>query len=102
MLSVDNLSGTNTQMTLEERRKYDSLASEPVVINKKNPDSATGQLFVDEDRLLSKSNFNIKPDKLIELTKEILATQFAADSNCLDYLADDFEFCGPSVGPFGK
>ena len=38
----------------------------------------TGQLFIDEERQLSKSTFPIKPDELVHLTKEILANGLGA------------------------
>jgi hypothetical protein len=52
---------------------------------------------VDEEKMLSESTFPIKPDELIELTKENLRKGFAN----ID-LSEDFEFIGPVVGPLSK
>ena len=47
--------------------------------------------------MLSESKFPIKPNELIELTKENLRKGFAS----ID-LSEDFEFIGPVVGPLSK
>ena len=52
---------------------------------------------VDEEKMLSESKFPIKPNELIELTKENLRKGFAS----ID-LSEDFEFIGPVVGPLSK
>ena len=52
---------------------------------------------VDEEKMLSESTFPIKPNELIELTKENLRKGFAN----ID-LSEDFEFIGPVVGPLSK
>lgn len=56
---------------------------------------------VDEEALLAKSTFPIKPPELIELAKRVFGEYKVglADENIL---ADDFEFCAPFVGPLGK
>ena len=52
---------------------------------------------VDEEKMLRESTFPIKPEELIELTKNNLRKGFAN----ID-LAEDFEFIGPVVGPLSK
>ena len=52
---------------------------------------------VDEEKMLRESTFPIKPEELIELTKNNLRKVFAN----ID-LAEDFEFIGPVVGPLSK
>lgn len=56
--------------------------------------------LLDEEKALQKSTFAIKPDDLISLTKAYLASQF--DNEPADWLADDFRFVAPVVGPFEK
>ena len=52
---------------------------------------------IDEEKMLRESTFPIKPEELIELTKNNLRKGFAN----ID-LAEDFEFIGPVVGPLSK
>lgn len=56
--------------------------------------------MLDEEKELQKSTFPIPPDDLIGLTKAWIAS--AADEEPADWLADDFRFVAPVVGPFGK
>merc|ERR1712048_1436690 len=49
------------------------------------------------------STFPIKPDKLIQMTKDIVASEFGtkegSDASCL---TEDFQFVAPIVGPLTK
>lgn len=74
-------------------------ATEPVY-------SATGNGSLGElDVLatLAKSTFPIKPDDLIEKTREVIRSQFGTapggDASCL---AEDFQFVAPIIGPLSK
>ena len=51
-------------------------------------ESAPGGIFVDEDALLSQSTFPIKPEKLIELTKNALRLGVGVDDETI--LADRY------------
>lgn len=62
--------------------------------------STTGGKFVDENELLSKSTFAIKPSDLILLTKKVLVHRVGLDDETL--LANDFEFCAPFVSSSDK
>lgn len=55
---------------------------------------------LDEEKELQKSTFPIAPEDLISLTKAYIASQ--SDDEPADWLADDFRFVAPVVGPFGK
>lgn len=55
---------------------------------------------LDEEEELQKSKFPISPEDLISLTKAWIAS--ASDDEPADWLADDFRFVAPVVGPFGK
>lgn len=59
-----------------------------------------GGEFVDEEALVAKSTFAIKPDDLVELTKDILRKGVGTEDPSV--LADNFEFCAPVVGPLSK
>ena len=58
-------------------------------------------IFIDEDKMLTESDFALKPDELIFLAKRFLHSRggFGADP---DLLAEDFAFVGPVVGPLSK
>lgn len=56
--------------------------------------------LLDEEKELQKSNFPIPADDLISLTKAWIAS--ASDDEPTDWLAHDFRFVAPVVGPFGK
>lgn len=80
-----------TQMSIAgsyDLSAYDSIESVP------------GGRFVDEEELLSKSAFAIKPNDLVRLAKKVLLNQVGLDDESL--LADNFEFCAPFVGPLTK
>lgn len=55
---------------------------------------------VDEETMIANSSFPIKSDKLIELTREFLATNNGCDKP--ELLSEDFTFAGPVVGPISK
>uniref|UniRef100_A0A7S2XSR9 Uncharacterized protein n=1 Tax=Attheya septentrionalis TaxID=420275 RepID=A0A7S2XSR9_9STRA len=59
--------------------------------------------ILDEEAMLAKSTFPIKPNQLIARTKEVLSPTIGIGTKdggaCL---ADDFEFCAAVVGPIGK
>ncbi|CAE8695322.1 unnamed protein product [Polarella glacialis] len=57
---------------------------------------------VDEDAMLAKSNFAIKPADLISVCKEVLGRGVGVMAGGEKDLASDFEFCAPVVGPIGK
>ena len=71
----------------------DEVENKNVLTNPK----AIGGTFVDEEAMLAKSTFAIKPDDLVELTKKVLSAGIGTEDP--DMLADDFEFCAPVVGP---
>lgn len=58
---------------------------------------------LDVDATMARSTFPIKPDKLINAAKDVLASEFGtaegADGSCL---ADDFQFVAPIIGPLSK
>eukprot|EP00978_Attheya_sp_CCMP212_P008470 scaffold19891_cov44-Attheya_sp.AAC.5 len=59
--------------------------------------------ILDEEAMLAKSTFPIKPNQLIARAKEVLSPTIGIGTKdggaCL---ADDFEFCAAVVGPIGK
>ena len=59
--------------------------------------------FLDENTLLEKANFPIKPDDLMERAKYVLSPVCGLGTKdggaCL---AEDFEFCAAVVGPIGR
>lgn len=57
--------------------------------------------FVDEETMLAKSEFPIKPDDLVKRCKEVLVAGVGTKDGGADF-ADDFEFCAPVIGPLGK
>jgi len=57
--------------------------------------------FVNEEAMLAKSEFAIKPDDLVKRCKEIVAAGVGTKDGAADF-ADDFEFCAPVVGPINK
>lgn len=59
--------------------------------------------FVDEDALLAKSTFPIKPADLIVRAKEVLSPAVGIGTkDGGECLAGDFEFCAAVVGPIGR
>mmetsp|Transcript_28196 Transcript_28196/g.38782 ORF Transcript_28196/g.38782 Transcript_28196/m.38782 type:complete len:261 (+) Transcript_28196:14-796(+) len=78
----------STSTLLTDLEKYDSVKEVP------------GGVFVDEEDLLSKSDFAIKPPDLIRLSKRLLVNEVGMLNE--DLLADNFEFCAPFVGPLKK
>eukprot|EP00444_Apocalathium_aciculiferum_P010241 CAMPEP_0183386408 /NCGR_PEP_ID=MMETSP0370-20130417/2304_1 /TAXON_ID=268820 /ORGANISM="Peridinium aciculiferum, Strain PAER-2" /LENGTH=306 /DNA_ID=CAMNT_0025564709 /DNA_START=74 /DNA_END=994 /DNA_ORIENTATION=- len=65
------------------------------------PAGLEGQV-VDEDAMLAKSDFAIKPADLIIVCKEVLGRGVGVMPGGESDLASDFEFCAPFVGPIGK
>jgi len=55
---------------------------------------------LDTKAMLAKSNFNIKPDTLIERCKEVVDKNIGLENP--DDLADDFSFQFPVIGPLTK
>eukprot|EP00285_Hemiselmis_virescens_P004328 CAMPEP_0173415088 /NCGR_PEP_ID=MMETSP1356-20130122/84674_1 /TAXON_ID=77927 ORGANISM="Hemiselmis virescens, Strain PCC157" /NCGR_SAMPLE_ID=MMETSP1356 /ASSEMBLY_ACC=CAM_ASM_000847 /LENGTH=325 /DNA_ID=CAMNT_0014377313 /DNA_START=27 /DNA_END=1004 /DNA_ORIENTATION=+ len=55
---------------------------------------------IDVEKTLAKSNFSIKPDDLVILAKQTLASNLGVEDSSV--LADDFLFCPPVVAPLGK
>jgi len=56
--------------------------------------------FLDEKTMLNNSEFNIKPEELIDKCKTIVRHQFGAENP--DLLSEDFQFIFPVVGPLPK
>merc|ERR1711871_1167354 len=81
---VVGLSGT----TSTDLTSFDSLLEVP------------GGTFINEEELLAKSTFPIKPEDLIRLTKKALLTGVGIEDESV--LAENFEFCAPFVGPLMK
>jgi hypothetical protein len=54
---------------------------------------------VDEAAMIAAAGFPIGPEDLIQRAKDVLRNGIA---NSADYLADDFQFIGPVVGPLKK
>mmetsp|Transcript_12856 Transcript_12856/g.30125 ORF Transcript_12856/g.30125 Transcript_12856/m.30125 type:complete len:313 (-) Transcript_12856:72-1010(-) len=59
---------------------------------------------IDEEAMMSKSDFPIPADKLIKLAKFFLATEApeAVERGDGSILTDDFKFIGPVIGPLNK
>lgn len=91
-------SGQNTsrRKVAWHKQRY---ANKPVYVKSKN--NAYGEL--DVAATMKASTFPIKPDKLIQMTKDIVASEFGtkegSDASCL---AEDFQFVAPIVGPLTK
>jgi len=98
--AVDSLCGSGKNTS---RRKVawhgQRYSTDPVHVS--GPHAAIGSL--DVDATMARSTFPIKPDKLINAAKDVLASEFGtaegADSSCL---ADDFQFVAPIIGPLSK
>eukprot|EP00600_Ochromonadales_sp_CCMP1393_P000546 CAMPEP_0174984142 /NCGR_PEP_ID=MMETSP0004_2-20121128/17555_1 /TAXON_ID=420556 /ORGANISM="Ochromonas sp., Strain CCMP1393" /LENGTH=225 /DNA_ID=CAMNT_0016236513 /DNA_START=108 /DNA_END=785 /DNA_ORIENTATION=- len=61
---------------------------------------APGGHFIDEEEMLMRSTFPIRPDALVKLAQDVLRSGVGV--NDPDVLADNFEFCAPVVGPLKK
>lgn len=55
---------------------------------------------IDQAKTLAKSAFPLKPAKLVDKARNVIATMFGTLDH--DVLADDFRFVAPVVGPLGK
>lgn len=86
---------------LRRRRHGCRVGVAPSAVARKAAPNVKDQ-FVDEVALLEKSTFPIKPEKLIEVCKEVLGRGAGTTTEGMPDLADDFEFCAPFVGPIGK
>lgn len=83
-----------------------SLALGFTVAEAESPDISSTPMFddfVDEDDLLAKSIFPIKPTDLIVRAKEVLSPAVGIGTkDGGECLAEDFEFCAAVVGPIGR
>jgi len=98
--AVDSLCGSGKNTA---RRKIawhsQRYSTEPVYVA--GAHGGFGQL--DVDATMARSTFPIKPDKLINAAKDILASEFGtAEGSEGSCLADDFQFVAPIVGPLSK
>lgn len=77
--------------------------TEPVLATS-GPLASEGYGELDEAATLAKSTFPIKPDTLVARAKEILAAEFGtrASDDASAYLADDFQFVAPIIGPLSR
>lgn len=91
-------SGQNTarRKVAWHKQRY---ANTPVYVES----SANAYDELDVSATMNGSTFPIKPDKLIEIAKNIIASEFGtkegSDASCL---AEDFQFVAPIVGPLTK
>jgi len=73
-------------------------------IGESNPSllARSERFFVDEEALLAKSTFSIKPDDLLQRAREVFTKLSTDPVSVVSDLADDFVGVGPIAGPLDK